>query len=533
MKHRVSLVLALLVAAVPLAAIDQPVKTRSGLLSGVAGKDSSITVFRGIPFAAPPTGSLRWAAPRPPASWKGVRKADAFSAACIQSIVQERKPWTYEFMAHDAVSEDCLYLNVWTAAQGARDRRPVFVFIHGGGFTEGSGSVPVYDGEGLARKGLVVVTINYRLGAFGFLAHPELTKESGRNASGNWGLLDQVAALQWIHDNIAAFGGDPSRVTVAGQSAGAMSVHALVASPLAKGLFHRAIAESGGSALGGTSRLLAEAEQDGVRFAAARGVSSVVALRAMSPADIAGRGGQGGGVRSGPIVDGYFLPASIDTIVVQGRQNDVPMLTGANADESGASPAPTIGLTEFRARATQRHGEAADSFLRLYSASSDPEARLASNDSARDEQRMQMHVWALTRARTAKGKTYTYFWTHVMPGPDAERYGAFHTSEVPYALNTLYMSDRAFTDADRRIADVMSSYWANFAASGDPNGKGLPPWPAVTSQTATTMELGDRMGALAVVASPERLEFWERHWPRPGQTYPVVALPPPVAPASK
>jgi para-nitrobenzyl esterase len=237
-------------------------------------------------------------------------------------------------MAHDTISEDCLYLNIWTAAKTANEKRPVFVFLHGGGFTEGSGSVPVYDGEGLAKKGLVTVTINYRLGAFGFLSHPELTKESGHNASGNYGLLDQVAALQWIRDNIAAFGGDPSRVTVAGQSAGSMGVHALVASPLAKGLFHRAIAESGGSTLGSSSRNLADAEQDGVRFATSKGAGSLAALRAMTAEQIAA---PVQGVRFGPIVDGYFLPAPIDEIVAQGKQNDVPILTGANADEGRIS----------------------------------------------------------------------------------------------------------------------------------------------------------------------------------------------------
>lgn len=249
MRLRLLLLLMAGAAAVPLSGATRSVRTRSGVLDGVPGRNPEVTVFKGIPYAAPPIGELRWKAPEPAASWQDVRHADAFGPNCMQNIVQERKPWTYEFMAHGAVSEDCLYLNVWTTARGG-DRRPVFVYIYGGGFTEGSGSVPVYDGEGLAKKGLVVVTFNYRVGPFGFLAHPELTKESGRNASGNYGLLDQVAALQWIHDNIAAFGGDAGRVTIAGQSAGGMSVLALIASPLAKGLFHRAIDQSGGAIAG-------------------------------------------------------------------------------------------------------------------------------------------------------------------------------------------------------------------------------------------------------------------------------------------
>src|SRR5580692_9216687 len=261
-----------LLAAISAAgAIQQPVKIEGGLVSGVPGTDPSMTAFKGIPFAAPPVGDLRWRAPQPVVPWQGVRRTDKFSASCIQNVVAERKPWTYEFMTHGDISEDCLYLNVWTAAKSAAEQRPMFVYLYGGGFSEGSGAVPVYDGEGLARKGLVVVTINYRTGVLGFLAHPELTSESDHRASGNYGLLDQLAALQWVHDNIARFGGDPTRVTVAGQSAGGMSVHDLTASPLAKGLFQRAIVESGGSNIDrtgpGTARTLAQAEDDGRKFA--------------------------------------------------------------------------------------------------------------------------------------------------------------------------------------------------------------------------------------------------------------------------
>ncbi len=513
-----------LVSVLPLYALKQPVKTQYGLIRGVPGKDAAVTVFKGVPYAAPPVGGLRWRAPEPPAAWQGVRNAGSFSASCIQNIVEERKPWTHEFMAHGAVSEDCLYLNIWTAAKSAGEKRPVLVYVHGGGFTEGSGSVAAYDGEGLAKKGLVMVTVNYRLGVFGFFSHPELTRESGHNASGNQGLLDIVAALEWIHDNIAAFGGDPARVTVAGQSAGSMAVHALGASPLAKGLIDGGIAESGGSSLGGNSRKLADAEADGVRFAEDKGAGSLADLRAMTVSQLTARpqaaGAGGPAFRFGPIVDGYLLPAPIDELVAAGKHNDIPILTGANADEGGASPNPTITLEAFKKRAEQQYGNAAETFLKLYPASNDREAGLANNDSSRDRQRMSIYAWAQARRKTTKSKIYTYFWAHALPGPDAGRFGAFHTSEVPYALNTLYNSDRPFSPVDYKIADRMSSYWANFAKTGDPNGKGLPPWPAVGTEPAATMQIGDETVAIPLTGSAAKLKFWEDWFSKP--------LPPPA-----
>lgn len=512
---------ALAVGISPLLALTQPVKTEYGLLQGVPGKHTSVRVFKGVPFAAPPVGDLRWRAPRKPAAWQGIRNASQFSSACTQTILHERKPWTREFMAHDTVSEDCLYLNIWTPASTPGAKLPVFVFIHGGAFTEGSGSVPVYDGEGLARKGLVMVTINYRLGLFGFFTHPELTKESDHNGSGNYGLLDCVAALEWIGANIAAFGGDPARVTIAGQSAGSMAVHALVASPLAKGLFHRAVAESGGSSVGGFSRGLPDAEQDGLRFAGQKGASSLAALRAMTPAQLATT------TRFGLVIDGYLLPAPIDQIVAEGKQSDVPFITGANADEGGASPNPKVTLEAFRITAQQRFGDDAPEFLKLYPTTSDEEAAAAQNQAARDQQRTSIYNWTQVRSRTSKSKLYTYFWNHAMPGPDVARFGAFHTSEVPYALNTLYMSDRPFAPIDHKIADTVSSYWANFAKTGNPNAKGLPAWPAVTERSASTMQIGDQTGLIPVTSSQEKLEFWRRYLSRPRPPRPPAPTPPP------
>lgn len=495
------------------ATIKQPVHTEGGAVSGVAGADPSITVFKGIPFAAPPVGDLRWRPPMPPGKWAGILKADHFAPSCMQDIVNERKPWTYEFMAHGEISEDCLYLNVWTPAKAAGDKLPVLVWIHGGGYTEGSGSVPAYDGEGLARKGIVVVTINYRLGFLGFLAYPELSRESAHGSSGNYGLLDQIAALRWVSRNIAAFGGDPTRVTVAGQSAGAGSVHFLTISPLAKGLFQRGIAESGSQAWSSPEvsrspmamKTLAQGEQDGTRFAEERGAHSLKDLRAMSwqQLNVNNPG------RMVPVLDGWVIPEDFAATFAKGNQNDVPFLTGCNADEGGAVPHPATSLEEFRKMAQQRYSAMAGEFLRLYPAASDAQAGEAQNVSARDYARTSMYFWALEQQKTSHHKTFTYYWDHSLPGPDKETYGAFHTSEVPYVFNSLDKSDRPFDATDQAIADQMTSYWANFARIGDPNGKGLPLWPAFSASARVTMELGDRPGPIPVAHGPQ-FDFLEQ-----------------------
>lgn len=500
------------------AAITQPVTVEGGQISGVPGRDASIMVFKGIPYAAPPVGDLRWRAPRPVEPWQGIRRADHFGNSCIQNIVAERKPWTYEFMTHTEISEDCLYLNVWTGAKAAGARLPVYIYIHGGGNTEGSGAVPVYDGEGLAKKGIIVMTVNYRLGIFGFFTHPELTAESDVHASGNYALLDLIAVLHWVHDNIAAFGGNPNRVTVGGQSAGASDTHSLVASPLAKGLFQGAIAESGSSVgrLGLMSaNTLAAQEQAGVRFAEAKGAKSIADLRKLSWKELVVPV-QGGG-RFGVVIDGYVQPASAAEIFAQGEQNDVPTLTGSNLNDlGGASTHPTTTAEQFRRLSEQRYGDLATAFLQLYPAASDDEARTSWNESALDSMRVSTYLWAVARAKMAKTNAYTYFWDHVLPGPDAAQYGAFHTGEVPYVMNTLDMCQgRDFTGADRKIADTMSSYWANFIRRGDPNGKGLPHWPTVRERPGTTMELGDKNAPIPVAGSKEKLELMESILRRP------------------
>lgn len=489
-----------------------PVQTTGGLVQGLPSLDGTVMAYRGIPYAAPPVGARRWRAPQPAQPWRSVRKADNFGPSCIQNLDEERKPWTWEFMAHGDISEDCLYLNVWTSAPKSSGGRPVLVFIHGGGFIEGSSEVPVYNGEALAKKGLVVVTINYRLGLFGFYSHPELTEESGHQASGNQGLLDQVAALQWVQKNITAFGGDPNMVTIAGQSAGASSVHDLVASPLAKSLFQRAIADSGSAFLNtaGSTRKLSDAEQDGVKFAESKGAHSLSELRSMSWKELMAR--PAAGVSAGvpafrPTIDGYFLTEDETAAFAQGKQNDIPTITGYNADEQGARPHPETSAANFINQAHQRFGSKAEEFLKIYPAASDEQAAASQNQSSRDLERTSMYLWAVRRNKTSKTKVFTYYWDHPMPGPDVDAFGAFHTSEIPYFFNTLARSDRPWHLADKAIAENHSSYWVNFARSGDPNGKLLPNWLPVDNETQMTMEIGDKYGAIAV-ASKAGFEFF-------------------------
>ncbi len=488
------------------AAVNGTIKVESGLLEGTATA-SGIRVFKGIPYAAPPVGDLRWRPPQPPAKWDGVRKADKFSDSCMQALRRTGYPWTKEFMVQNDASEDCLCLNVWTGAKTATEKRPVLVWIHGGAFYEGSGEIITYDGEELAKKGLIVVTINYRLGIFGFYTHPELTKESPQHASGNYGLLDCVAALQWVQKNIAAFGGDPNRVTIAGQSAGAAAVHTLTASPLAKGLFHRAIAESG-SGIGRRTKELADAEKDGVKWAQTKGATSLQELRAKPAADLMG------GARFAPVVDGWFLPADTAAIFAQGKQNDVPMLTGLTADEGSASATyGKIKAEDFTKQAQQRFGAQADAFLKLYPANDQMQSGLAQKQSARDQGLVSMYLWAEERAKTNQAKAYTYYFTRGIPWPEHPEFGAFHTGDLPYFFATLKHLDRPWEAIDRKLSETASNYWVNFAKTGNPNGKGLPNWPAFDAAQQVTMELGEKIGARPV-AEKAKLEFFTQYFAR-------------------
>ncbi len=466
------LMLSLLTLSVAVSA--EAVKTSNGQVSGVGGV---VQAFKGIPYAAPPVGDLRWKEPQPAANWAGVKAATEFSAECMQTPYAENSPY---FTAPRPVSEDCLYLNVWTEAKPS-EKRPVMVWIHGGAFTRGAGSTPTYNGENLARKGVVVVTINYRLGIFGFLAHPELTKESPHHASGNYAILDQIAALQWVQRNIAAFGGDPKRVTIFGESAGSWAMNLLMATPLAKGLFHRVIGESG--AQFGRSLTLSAAETTGARL------GDLATLRAKSAEDLQKIGG---GIAAAN-VDGYVLPDTVAHIFAAGRQNDVPLMAGYNQDEATAFlPTPTTaqGLKDL---AKTRYPRAAEDFLKVYPADSDEQA----NDSMRRSWRDQvfgweMRTWVRQQTKTGKSPAYLYFFTRIPPGPTAARLGAYHASEIAYAFGNLN-PPRPWTDTDRQLSEAMSSYWVNFATSGDPNGKGVVAWPKYTANDDASLILGDKI----------------------------------------
>jgi para-nitrobenzyl esterase len=488
MPARFSAVL-LVSAASVYAAIDAPVKLDSGMISGIAGKDSTIRVFKGIPFAAPPSGNLRWKAPQPVAHWDGVRKGDEFGPICMQAANGRGG-------VPPKMSEDCLYLNVWTAAKSSSEKRPVIFWIHPGGYTSGSGASPATDGEALAKKGAVVVTINYRLGVLGFFAHPELTKESDRRASGNYALMDQTAALEWVQKNIAGFGGDPKRVTVDGDSAGASSIGNLVGSPRTKGLFQRAIAESGawlGLSVGHT-QTLSEAEQAGLKTAEALKASSLADLRAIPAADVL-KGGRGGG----PIVDGYFLPEDVGKVFGEGRQNDLPVLLGSNKDEGTFFLQPTTAA-QFTDQVHRRYGDRADAFLKIYPASNDEESNASQLAAFRDELGWVMRNWANLQTKTGKSKAYLYYFTHEPPAtagtsPRGGRgSGATHGAEAAYVFENL-LPPRPWADLDHQLADTISSYWVNFAANGDPNGKGLPAWPVFNDKKNNRMVLGDKVEA--------------------------------------
>jgi para-nitrobenzyl esterase len=455
------------------AAWAKPVRVESGAIEGSA--ENGVIIYKGVPFAAPPVGELRWREPQAAAAWQGTRKATSFAPACMQegvSMPGEKPP---------AVSEDCLYLNIWTPAQ-AEGHLPVMVWIHGGGYTNGSASMPLYWGERLAQRGVIVVTVAYRLGPLGFLAHPDLTAESPHQSSGNYGLLDQIAALKWIQKNIAAFGADPQRVTIAGQSSGGMSVSMLMASPLAKGLFHRAIGQSGGlfePVQIAPRYLLTNAQRDGKEYATSVGAASVVALRKLSAADLLK--GKAGSV-SHPVIEPYALPASPHDAFVSRTYNDVPVLVGFNAEEARSLvDVESVKAATFAADVERSFGPLPAPLMEAYPHATDAQARQARLDLERDLRfGWDMWAWARLQAQFGKSRVHFYYFTHRPPFPAGsvhEGWGASHFAELWYMFDHLDQEQWPWSAADRELAALMSHYWTNFVKSGDPNGNGLPTWP--------------------------------------------------------
>ena len=481
------------------------VRTESGLVmaSGVGG----LAVFKAIPFAAPPVGALRWREPQAPRPWSGIRHADAFAPACMQSGVS--MPGETPLM----VSEDCLYLNIWVPARSSHAHLPVMVWIYGGGFSNGSASMPLYWGDRLAQKGIVVVTFGYRVGPLGFLAHQELTAESAHHTSGNYGFLDQIAALRWVKRNIAAFGGDPEQITIAGQSAGAASVSILMASPLAAGLFERAIAESGGMFEPlqlAPNYQLANAEREGQAYATSLGVMSLSALRAL-PANklLEGKAGD----ISHPVVDPYVLPLSPYDAFVSGRVHGVPVLLGSNADEARSliPDLDSIRASSFDADITKRWGALPPQLLSAYPHATDDQAREARLAFERDL-RFGWDIWAWARlaAANANSPVYYYHFTRKPPFPDGSVYGgwgASHFSELWYTFAHLDQERWAWKPADRKLSDTMSSYWVNFVKTGNPNAAGLPNWPQFTTVGDKVLYLDDPTSVGGVPNLNSLLEF--------------------------
>ncbi len=476
------------------------VNTLSGKISGRTTEDHAVKIFCGIPYAAPPVNDFRWKAPQPVTSWDGIRSCVDLPPSAMQAEPVPFFCWSKEFLIPDKpISEDCLYLNVWTPARSTGERLPVMVWIHGGGFSAGSGTVPLYDGEAMARKGIVFITINYRLGIFGFLAHPELSEESEHNVSGNYGILDQIAALKWVKNNIEAFGGDPENVTIAGQSAGAFSVNILMVSSLSKGLFNKAIAESGGMfgkqlILGQT---LHEAEATGKQLTDKLGITSINDLRSVSADSLLKIAGH-----YSLTIDSVIIPPVSETFA-SGKQNDVPLISGWNADD-GVSFGPLANAGQFRAEVEKRYGDQAKKYLQLFPATTNEEAYHSQKLASQLFFGWNNYIWARMQSETGAGKAYLYYFKRVPPGePD---YGAFHSAEFAYALHTLDYWDRPFTDTDYQVEETMSSYWANFAKTGDPNGDGLPEWPVFSDADPKVIELGDTV-KMASVPYLEQLDF--------------------------
>ena len=487
----------------------------------VQGKEEgSVRKFLGIPYAAPPVGDLRWKAPLPVAKWTGIRPATGFGSHCMQ-------PHLYADMIFrdPGGSEDCLTLNVWTPAAAAKKKLPVMVWVYGGGFITGGTSEARQDGTSLARRDVVVVSMNYRLGVFGFFVHSALAAESGKNAAGNYGLLDQVAALEWVHRNIAAFGGDPANVTIFGESAGSFSVCALMASPLTKGLFGRVIGESGGAFFSRELgfKTMAEREQKDADFAKsslqAQTLEEMRALPADKLLEAASKAGQPEQLPFVPDVDGYFLPQDIPAIFAAGKQNDVSLLAGWNHDEGSfavqyAPQKPTV--ESAKAAAKTLFGDRTDDFLKLYPATTDEEAIRSTEDYAGD-QFIAWSTWKWMEAELATGKKPVYRYRFELAPPSDPDHpagaGAYHSAEISYVFGAQdLVTQIPWRPEDHQLSDKMRQYWTNFAKTGDPNGPGLPPWPVYKPETGWRVMFLSPQPAAEKDPLRDRYVFLDREW---------------------
>jgi para-nitrobenzyl esterase len=486
------------------AALAASVRVDSGVLEGRSS--NGLTIYKGVPYATPPLGDSRWREPQPLKPWEGARKAVEFAPACMQTGVSmpgETPP---------AVSEDCLYLNIWVPALRPGKRLPVIVWIHGGGYSNGSASMPLYWGDKLAEKGVIVVTVAYRLGPLGWLAHPELTRESVHHSSGNYGLMDQLAALRWVQRNIEAFGGDRQSVTIAGQSAGAMAVSELMASPLAKGLFQRAIAESGGlfePIRMAPDYLLANAEVVGQKYLTSLGVSSIAEMRKLPASNLLA--GTAASITH-PVIEPYVLPVSPYDVFSAGQQNDVPVLIGSNAEEARALvDVSKVKASSFAADLAAAFGPLPPALISAYPYSTDSEARQARLDLERDLRfGWDMWAWARLQSETGHGSVYYYSFQQRPPFPKDSVYagwGASHFAELWYVFDHLNQYAWTWTAADRKVADTMSTYWTNFAKLGNPNGPGLPYWPVFEKTQAKVQHLSDPISTGGAVGIESLQEF--------------------------
>lgn len=527
----ISSITALLLVSAALAQPPKPIKVDGGLLQGTV--EDGLTIYRGIPYGAPPIGELRWRPPQPAPKWQGVRVADQYGRACIQTNAAIAKL--------PAPSEDCLYLNVWTPANSANQKLPVMVWIHGGGFVAGTPAERTYDGAWLAKKGVLVVSIGYRLGVMGFLAHPELSAESEKHVSGNYGLLDMIAGLKWVQKNISAFGGNPNRVTIFGESAGAAAVSILCASPLSKGLFHGAIAESGAffaPVRAGTTgpgegvNPLSAAEKAGAEWAKNVSATTLAELRDL-PADklqaasLRRPGSSGpptGPNVTGPNVDGWVVPGDQHRLYEAGQYNDIPVIVGYNSDE-GATFGAAISHDAYVQSVRSRYGAFADKALAVYPGGETPAEKRTARNLMRDSS-FGSHSWSWVRLQTQTGKSkafYYFFDVHPDYPADSPKagFGSPHASELPYLFDDLSGPNHPapVVPADHTVAEMMRTYWTNFAKTGDPNGRGVPKWTAYDAKNPQTLHFTFDSTQMGPVVNQEGLKVLDDYfaWRRSGE----------------